>query len=351
MATPELRKIEEVHPRSIWRREDEDFTPWLAKNLDALSKLLELELKLIDIEKPAGQFFLDILAEESEGGKVAIENQLKWYTDHDHLGKLLTYAAWHEAEYVVWVAPQFTAEHRTTLDWLNSLGPDKVWFYGVEVRVIGIDDSHLAPDFRVVAAPKEWYGGTRDPKSLQPLDHTSEDNSSDVEIADDTYGDRYRKFFRQLIADLRELGFERVSQTTYGQHYQTVKSGIEAAAGGNVRYGISIDDIDEVGGTSKASVYLWVESRNSGIAEYDRNVFAALQDEQKQIESEIGTGLEWDDGHSWGSPTVSLYRDGSIDNPPEALEEIREWMQENLVRFRDVFKPHLEKILAELEGE
>ena len=94
------------------------------------------------MEVKVGQYRLDILAEESDGFKVVIENQLGW-TDHDHLGKLLTYAAGVEAEYVVWVAAYFTAEHRAAIDCLNRLNPEKVWFFGVEVRAIRISGSPL----------------------------------------------------------------------------------------------------------------------------------------------------------------------------------------------------------------
>ena len=40
MTTPELGGIEEVSLREIWPREDENFTPWLAENLDVLGDAL-----------------------------------------------------------------------------------------------------------------------------------------------------------------------------------------------------------------------------------------------------------------------------------------------------------------------
>ena len=169
MTTQDLGRIEKVEPRDIWPREDNNFTPWLVENLDVLGEELGLKVESPQTEFEIGNFRLDILAKVNENGRevaVVIENQLAW-SDHDHLGKLLTYATGVEAEYVVWIAKYFNPEHRTALDWLNRLAPEKVWVFGVEVRIIRIGGSDPAPDLRVVAAPKNWYGGTWLPVPLQ----------------------------------------------------------------------------------------------------------------------------------------------------------------------------------------
>jgi hypothetical protein len=169
MAMQELRSIEKVNLREIWPHEEHNFTPWLAENLNELGEELGLTLESPRTEVEVGQYRLDIQSEEAEGGTVVIENQLGW-TGHDHLGKLLTYAAGGEADYVVWVAAYFTAEHRAAIDWLNRLDSEKVWFFGVEVRAIRIGDSDPAPDFRVVAAPnKKWCGGSWEPVPLNSV--------------------------------------------------------------------------------------------------------------------------------------------------------------------------------------
>lgn len=152
----ELGRIQYVENiRAVWPNEAEDFTPWLAENLDALGWELGLELELVEMEKAVGSFFLDILARDGDGGLVAIENQLE-LTDHGHLGQLLTYAAGCEANIMVWVSPWFRAEHREAINRINRLASSGMKFYGVEVRCIKIGDSLTAPDFRVIAAPSDW---------------------------------------------------------------------------------------------------------------------------------------------------------------------------------------------------
>lgn len=91
-----LGKIEkEDDLRKVWPNEAYDFTPWLSEeeNLSLLGDTLGLSLNLIETESPVGAYSLDILAEISDSGeKVIIENQLE-ATNHDHLGKIITYAS------------------------------------------------------------------------------------------------------------------------------------------------------------------------------------------------------------------------------------------------------------------
>ena len=98
-----LGKIKQVDLREIWKHEATNFTKWLAipENLDLLSEEIDIELSLIDTEYNVGRFNVDIYAEEpNTGRKVIIENQLE-RTDHDHLGKLITYASGLDAEIII----------------------------------------------------------------------------------------------------------------------------------------------------------------------------------------------------------------------------------------------------------
>lgn len=148
-----LRRV--AQPREVWPTEANDFTPWLAANLDVLAEELGVALTLVAMEVPVGEFRLDIRAETADGRVVIIENQLE-RTDHGHLGQLLVYASGLEAVLVVWVAPSFRDDHRRTLDWLNERTDEGVSFFGVEVGIVQIAHGPRAPVFEVVARPNDW---------------------------------------------------------------------------------------------------------------------------------------------------------------------------------------------------
>jgi hypothetical protein len=148
-------RLERVPARTGWPGgESGDFTPWLAANLDVLAGELGLAVELRAREHRVGRYYLDLLLEDARGRVVIVENQFGT-TDHDHLGKLLTYCAGTKAQVVVWVAETLNEEHIATLEWLNENTLTDVGFFGVEVELLRIGESPPAPHFRVVVRPNE----------------------------------------------------------------------------------------------------------------------------------------------------------------------------------------------------
>ena len=129
--TVSVHEIEDLPLRSLFAREDREFTPWLAEpaNLARLSRTLGFEMELTATEASTGSFRTDVLATRSQDGvAVVIENQFG-RSDHDHFGKSLTYLAAHQASVVVWIAESFADEHRASLTWLNEHTEDEFEFW------------------------------------------------------------------------------------------------------------------------------------------------------------------------------------------------------------------------------
>ena len=161
MAKASLGRLEPVAVREVWPNEESDFTPWLAEpeNLGVLADALGMSLEFVAREEKVGPYSADILCRDpNDQTKVVVENQLG-QTDHDHLGKLLTYAAHFNARVLVWVARTFTDQHRAALDWLNEVSETSTRFFGLEIELWRIGDSVPAPKFNVVARPNDWTRG------------------------------------------------------------------------------------------------------------------------------------------------------------------------------------------------
>ena len=171
MTDAQISTLEPVDLRTVWADEAQHFTPWLARseNLARLEEALDLQLEPRGTEQAVGSFSADILCRRLDGGSdeeswVVIENQYG-RTNHDHLGKLLTYAAGLNARTVVWIAEEFRDEHRAALDLLNASTTEEYAYFGVEIELLKIDSSLPAPRFNIVAQPNDWAKTVRPPPS------------------------------------------------------------------------------------------------------------------------------------------------------------------------------------------
>ena len=110
-----LGRMKEVDIRDLWKHEQYDFSNWLAKeeNIEYLNDVLGLTLVNIDKEVYVGGYRCDLVAkDETSSTKVIIENQLE-PTNHDHLGKIITYASGLGASVIVWIVKEAREEHRS----------------------------------------------------------------------------------------------------------------------------------------------------------------------------------------------------------------------------------------------
>ena len=306
-------KISALNLRDIWPKEAKDFTPWLADNIDALGDALGMELELKEKEATVGEFSLDLLAKDlGTGHTVIIENQLT-QTDHDHLGKLLTYAAGFGASTVVWVAEVVRDEHRQALEWLNQRTDEDTQFFGVVVEVFKIDDSNPAYSFKPVVSPSEWQKSKK----------------RQISGAVSAKGEAYRNYFQALIDELR--GKYQFTNAKIGQpqNWYSFSSGVS---------GITFGAVFVQGGKARTELYI-----DLGEGEKNKALFDWLYDQREEIHSKLGRELEWERLDGKRASRIAVYRDGSINSNEEELTEIKVWHIENLINFKKIFSPLIKK--------
>ena len=299
----ELDTISKVDPHSVWNHEAHDFTPWLAANLHRLGEAIGIELELVEREADVGGFSLDLLAKDlGRNANVVIENQLAT-TDHDHLGKLITYASGYDADVVIWVSTEIREEHRQALDWLNQRTGSNTNFFAVVVEVIRIGESKPALQFRVVVSPNEWQ------KSEKTISEKSE---------------LYRQYFQGLLDELRETHSFTSARKGQPQNWYSFSSGNKQFV-----YGHSF----AAGNRVRAEVYI-----DSGDVDENNDLFDRLHADRELIESEFGDPLEWERLDSKRASRIAIYRSGSIEGSSEDLQEIHDWAIQNLLQFKKVFR-------------
>jgi hypothetical protein len=156
-----IGKIKRTSLRDVWKHEALDFTTWLQENLDVINDALDISLSSAEREQSAGDFSVDLVAEDEDGNPVVIENQLE-KSNHDHLGKLLTYLVARDAKAAIWIVSDPRPEHVKAITWLNE--SSSVSFYLVKIEAIKIEDSLPAPLLTLVVGPSEEAKGVGEKK-------------------------------------------------------------------------------------------------------------------------------------------------------------------------------------------
>ena len=324
MTTPNLAKIERVELREAWPNEAQDFTPWLAENIAELGEAIDMDLELRETEAAVGGYSLDVLATDlNDNRPVVVENQLE-VTNHDHLGKLLTYAAGYDANVVVWLTKEFREEHRAALDWLNQRTSDETQFFGVVVELWRIGDSLPAPHFKLAASPNGWISRQRNPVPPSPN------------------AERNYEWRRVLIDGLRQKNVPLV-----GRRYQAKATWLY------IEQPVSDIIFTALWQGGRPGLELTAEKRGAEGIEWNQRLFESLDTQREMIEAEIvdsnqKESFAWEPvGGQRIRSRIAIYREGNVFEDSELLNEYCDWISRKLIRFREVFTPRLEEFAAQ----
>jgi hypothetical protein len=255
-----ISRLTKVPLRDLWRHEAHGFTKWLADNLDFLSETLGFQVTFDEREVAAGSFSADIRAEDPQGNYVIIENQLE-RTDHDHLGKLITYMSNLDAKTAIWITSEPRPEHEAAVHWLNETLPADTAFYLIKLDAYRIGDSDPAPHFTVVAGPS--------PETKQIGEQKKELAERHVQ----------RMEFWRLLIDRMKTELPPYKNLSPGKENWV---GTTLGKGGlNYNFVIRMDD---------ARVELYIDL---GEMESNKSIYDSLFERKEQIEKAFGNKLEW----------------------------------------------------------
>ena len=307
-----LEKLKKVDLRKAWNHEASDFTNWLAENenLSLLSDEIGIDIKLIRTEASVGKFSVDILAEEENTGrKIIIENQLE-ITDHDHLGKIITYASGYDAEIIIWIVKDVRDEHKRAVDWLNEHTDDKINFFAIKMELWQIGNSSFAPKFQIISKPNDWAKAVKKSAGKSEL---SETKTLQLE-----FWNKFKEYAQNNSSTLK-------LRKTYPQHW----------------YDLSF-------GNSEAHISLTISSRNNFIATEiyipdSKKLFFGLEKYKNNIEQELNAKLKWMAIENKKASRIKLSKEADV-NQIENWEKYFEWMKITAEKFQKVFAKYAKKI-------
>lgn len=257
--TKGIGRIQRVDLRDVWSHEALDFTTWLEENIDVLADATGLQLSGVEREQAVGAFSVDLIAQDKDGRAVVIENQLK-KSDHDHLGKLLTYLVGLQASQAVWIVKDPRPEHVRVVAWLNE--SSSADFFLLKLEAIQIGKSERAPLLTQIVGPSEETRAISETKTVMAERQRLR-----------------RRFFKGLL--------EHAKSRT--QLHSNISPSIHGWVGAGA--GIAGVTFNYVVGEHEVRVELYIDTPDG---EKNQRVFKALSDKKDKIEHEFGGPLEWD---------------------------------------------------------
>lgn len=302
---PKLGTLANLDPRTIWPREAADFTPWLLANPGTLRDALGIDIELNAAEHPIGGYSLDLIGRDVNHNAVLIvENQLG-FSDHAHLGQLLTYASGSDAKTIVWITTGFREEHRQALDWLNQSTDEHVRFFGLQIEVVRIGDSLPAVRFKMVAQPNDWQ------KRLK---------ASAAELSIGGKPALYYAFWSRFLERIHKehSGWTRAKkpQTTNWLWVSHPLRGIPLSA--------------SFGWNRTLSVELYIDTQDP---EYNTRLFDRLAQHKVSLEEHFGRPLMWDRAEGRRFCSIADTSEGDV-STTEKHDELIDWIFDSIGRWR-----------------
>jgi len=305
MSTP-IGKLQRVHLREVWRHEAYDFTQWLQENIDILNESLGLELVSAEREQAAGSFSIDIVAESSDGDTYVIENQLE-KSNHDHLGKVITYLTSMKARGAIWIVSEPRQEHVNAMAWLNEASSAD--FYLVKVEAVRIGNSSAAPLLTLIVGPSA---------------EAKEAGRAKQEMAE-RYDIR-KQWWSQLV---QLPGAKLHAHITPGQYaWIGTSSGVR---GLNLNYVVT---------KTESGVELYID-RGKDCEEENEAIFDQLLESKDKVQASVSFLLSWQRLDGRRACRIRIDLPGGYRSPDSEWPEIQQRMTDAMTQLEAAFKPVL----------
>lgn len=305
-----LSKLEEIKDlRMVWPHEALDFTPWLAQdeNITLLADAVGLDITIDETESSVGDFNVDIFASETgTDRRIIIENQLE-DTNHDHLGKLITYASGKSADVIIWVVKHACEEHKAAIEWLNNHTDDKIGFFLCEIKLYRIGNSDPAVKFEVIEKPNDW---------------TKEVKKNDS--ANETQQQRY-----EYWVAFQDYAFQN---TQFSKNFNRRKPSLDHWLNFSIGSSACHITVSQIQKRNELIVELYISE--------DKDLFHALLQNKEAIENDAGLTFDWRELPERKASRIVLGKNVSFANKDQWNQQF-DWLIDVMLKIKRAFKKYL----------
>lgn len=303
----ELGTLKEITDlRSIWAHEALNFTPWVAENIDLLADAVGIDITVDETESDVGDFNVDIYASETgTDRKIIIENQLE-DTDHDHLGKLITYASGKGANIIIWIVKHAREEHKAAIEWLNNHTDDKIGFFLCEIKLFQIGNSQIAPSFTVIQRPNDWA------KEIKAV------SSNPTQQKRLEYWQAFNNYAFNDAAFSKAFNKRKPST----DHWMDFSIGSSACHIG----------VSQIQKRNAITIELYIND--------DKNLFNSLLSHKAEIETTMGISLDWRELPERKASRILVEKSVELENKDKWNEQF-DYIMDICLKMRKAFKKFL----------
>lgn len=128
---------------------------WLAENISYLTDNYDCGLGILECEREAGVFNVDVFCEDELGNSFIRNKSSEKSMWEEQLGHLLNYSVGASAKTVIWLSPNPSDRHIEMVKWLDEVSPDIVRWYLFKIEAIKVGMSTPIPFFTLIFSPSQ----------------------------------------------------------------------------------------------------------------------------------------------------------------------------------------------------
>ena len=221
-----------------------------------------------------------------------------------------------EAVTIIWIASEFSDEHRATLDWLNEHTAQGINFFGIVIEVKK-GNGHHYPVFNVVSQPNNWS------KSINSDGYKTYGKLTETKK-------KQQDFWMFLKDRLNERKITSIKpHTPKACHWLNFAIGITGTC-----MSATVD-------TNRGAMSVGIRISS------DKDLYHRLMQQKQEVEEDFGGSFKWFAKEDKKCSNIRFYNEDFDISKKIQWIEYADWMIENLLKLQKVFSQRIKLLKSE----